>query len=68
MGSLSPIHWIIVAIVLLALFGPKSLAKVGRQAGRGVRAVSDVKKDLTEVPKQIVSELPSLPARREPPG
>jgi TatA/E family protein of Tat protein translocase len=58
MGSMSPIHWIIVAVVLLALFGPKSLAKVGRTAGRGVRAVSDVKNDLANVPKQIIADLP----------
>ncbi len=58
MGSMSPIHWIIVAVVLLALFGPKSLAKVGRTAGRGVRAVSDVKNDLSNVPKQIIADLP----------
>jgi TatA/E family protein of Tat protein translocase len=65
MGTVSPIHWIIVAIVLLALFGPKSLAKVGRQAGRGMRAVSDVKKDLTELPKQVVRDIPT---RIDPPS
>jgi TatA/E family protein of Tat protein translocase len=58
MGSVSPIHWIIVAIILLALFGPKTLSKVGKTAGRGVRAVSDVKKDLSNVPNQVLSDLP----------
>jgi TatA/E family protein of Tat protein translocase len=58
MGSVSPIHWILVAIVLLALFGPKTLSKVGKTAGRGVRAVSDVKRDLSNVPNQILSDLP----------
>jgi TatA/E family protein of Tat protein translocase len=66
MGTLSPIHWILVAVVLLALFGPKTLTRVGRTAGRGVRAVSDVKKDLTNVPRQILSDLPP-PRPRDPP-
>ena len=50
MGTMSPIHWLLVAIVLLALFGPKTLTKVGRTAGRGMRTVSDVKRDLSNVP------------------
>lgn len=64
MGTMSPVHWILVAIVLLALFGPKTLGKVGRSAGRGVRAVSDVKRDLANVPKAVLSELP--PSPRDP--
>lgn len=68
MGSVSPIHWIIVAIVLLAFFGPKNLAKVGKQAGRGVRAVSDVKKDLANVPNQILSDVTRPTLRRDPPS
>ena len=67
MGSISPIHWVIVAIVLLALFGPKTLAKAGRTAGRSVRAVSDAKKGLTDVPNQILRDLP-IPPRRDPPA
>lgn len=63
MGTMSPVHWILVAIVLLALFGPKTLTKVGRSAGRGVRAVSDVKRDLSNVPNQVLSD---LPPRRDP--
>jgi TatA/E family protein of Tat protein translocase len=65
MGTMSPIHWILVAIVLLALFGPKTLTKVGRTAGRGMRTVSDVKRDLSNVPKAVLSDLPP-PPRRDP--
>ncbi|HTQ07313.1 MAG TPA: twin-arginine translocase TatA/TatE family subunit [Polyangiaceae bacterium] len=65
MGTMSPIHWLLVAIVLLALFGPKTLTKVGRTAGRGMRTVSDVKRDLSNVPKQVLSEPPPR-APRDP--
>ena len=60
MGSMSAIHWIIVAVVILALFGPKTLAKVGKTAGRSVRAASDVKKDLTAIPQKALSDLTGI--------
>ena len=38
MGSLSPVHWIIVLVVVLLLFGPNRLAKVGKELGEGIRS------------------------------
>jgi sec-independent protein translocase protein TatA len=38
MGSLSPIHWIIVLVVVLLLFGPARLAGVGKGLGEGIRS------------------------------
>lgn len=38
MGSLSPIHWIIVLVVVLLLFGPSRLAGVGKGLGEGIRS------------------------------
>lgn len=38
MGSLSPIHWVIVIVVILLLFGPGRLAGVGKGLGEGIRA------------------------------
>lgn len=38
MGSLSPIHWIIVLVVVLLLFGPGRLAGVGKGLGEGIRS------------------------------
>lgn len=37
-------HWelIVLAVVLLALFGPKHLARVARGAGRSIREVREV--------------------------
>jgi sec-independent protein translocase protein TatA len=45
MGSLSPIHWLIVIIVVLLLFGPGRLAGVGKGLGEGIRSF---KKGLNE--------------------
>ncbi|MCC6213766.1 MAG: twin-arginine translocase TatA/TatE family subunit [Polyangiaceae bacterium] len=38
MGGLSPIHWIVVILVVLLLFGPGRLASVGKGLGEGIRA------------------------------
>lgn len=60
MGATSAIHWILVAVVILAIFGPKTLSKVGKTAGRSVRAVTDAKKNLTDLPKKALGELPRI--------
>jgi sec-independent protein translocase protein TatA len=38
MGSLSPIHWLIVIVVILLVFGPSRLAGVGKGLGEGIRS------------------------------
>jgi sec-independent protein translocase protein TatA len=52
MGSLSPIHWLIVIVVVLLLFGPSRLADVGKGLGEGIRSfkkgLSDDDKDKDE--------------------
>lgn len=45
MGSLSPIHWLIVIVIVLLLFGPGRLAGVGKGLGEGIRSF---KKGLNE--------------------
>jgi sec-independent protein translocase protein TatA len=45
MGSLSPVHWLIVIVVVLLLFGPGRLAGVGKGLGEGIRSF---KKGLNE--------------------
>ena len=47
MGSLSPVHWMLVAIVVLLLFGPARLAALGRDVGQGIRSF---KKGIVEEP------------------
>jgi len=48
------------------LFGPKSLAKVGRTAGRTVREAAKVKQSLTDVPNRVISDIAS--ETRRPPS
>ncbi|HMJ13024.1 MAG TPA: twin-arginine translocase TatA/TatE family subunit [Polyangiaceae bacterium] len=37
MGTLSPIHWIVLLLVALLLFGPTRLANIGKGLGEGIR-------------------------------
>ncbi|MEP7049819.1 MAG: twin-arginine translocase TatA/TatE family subunit [Pseudomonadota bacterium] len=45
MGSFSPVHWVIVLIIVLLVFGPGRLAGVGKGLGEGIRSF---KKGLNE--------------------
>ena len=38
MGSMSPLHWLIVLLVVLLVFGPKRLASLGKGLGEGIRS------------------------------
>jgi sec-independent protein translocase protein TatA len=38
MGSLSPVHWLLVIVVALLLFGPGRLAGVGKGLGEGIKS------------------------------
>jgi sec-independent protein translocase protein TatA len=71
MGSFSPIHWLIVALVILLVFGPKALNGIGRTVGRSVRTVQNVKKgvlgDVQSVKQGILTDVPKRPAPTPPP-
>jgi sec-independent protein translocase protein TatA len=67
MGTLSPIHWVLVAIVVLLLFGPKTLAKMGKSVGQGVRSVNKVKQTFTGDPlRALTAPAPRTPSKRPP--
>ncbi len=46
MGEFSIIHWSVVLIVILIIFGPQKLPEVGRALGESIR---EFKKSLKEV-------------------
>lgn len=37
MGEFSPLHWLLVIVIALLLFGPSKLASLGKGLGEGIR-------------------------------
>lgn len=56
MGEFSPIHWMIVAIVILVLFGGRKIPEVMRGLGQGIR----------EFKEGMKGEQPAPPAANPP--
>jgi sec-independent protein translocase protein TatA len=61
MGALSPIHWLIVIVIVLLVFGPGRLAGVGKGLGEGIKSFKkglndDVDDDKPAPPKAQLSE------------
>ncbi|GAA4483061.1 Sec-independent protein translocase subunit TatA [Rhodococcus olei] len=48
MGELSPMHWLIVLVVLVVLFGSKRLPDVARGLGRSLRILKSEMKQLNQ--------------------
>ncbi len=41
MGSFSPLHWLIVLVVVILIFGTKKLKNVGQDLGSAIRGFKD---------------------------
>ena len=52
MGFGSPLHWLIVLVIVLVIFGTKKLRNIGSDLGAGVKNFKDAMK-AEEAPKQI---------------
>jgi sec-independent protein translocase protein TatA len=62
MGGLSPIHWVIIAIAALLLFGGRGkLSSIMGDAAKGIKAFRDGMKDDHETTTPTVQAPPSLP-------
>lgn len=57
MGSFSIWHWLIVLVVVIAIFGTKKLRNVGSDLGAAVKGFKDGM-------KEGVSEAPAAPAQQ----
>ena len=68
MGSFSPVHWVIVLIIVLLVFGPGRLAGVGKGLGEGIRSFKKgLNEDADDHPPTAAKppeEKPQLPENR----
>jgi len=71
MGGLSPIHWVIIAIAALLLFGGRGkISSVMGDAAKGIKAFRDGMKDdhdtTTTPPVAAAPSLPPVQAEKDP--
>ena len=71
MGSMSPMHWVIVLIIVLLVFGPTRLASLGKGLGEGIRSfreglAGDGHGQNPTEPRAIQKEKPASPDQTTP--
>jgi sec-independent protein translocase protein TatA len=71
MGDLfQPTHLLVIAIILLVLFGAKRLPELGKGLGEGLKGFKDGLKSANDAPQttaQQSTQTPPPPANPEPP-
>ena len=58
MGSISWVHWLIVLVVVVLIFGTKKLRNLGSDLGSAVKGFKDGMKSEEEKSAQAKSEIP----------
>lgn len=48
--ELAPLHWVVVAVVALLLFGPKKLPELGKGIGEGIKNFKEGLKQGSDTP------------------
>ena len=61
--ELAPMHWVVVAVVALLLFGPKKLPELGKGIGEGIKNFKEGLKQGVDTPTAktetpVVSQTP----------
>jgi sec-independent protein translocase protein TatA len=47
----APMHWVVVAVVALLIFGPKKLPELGKGIGEGIKNFKEGLKQNNDTPK-----------------
>jgi sec-independent protein translocase protein TatA len=48
MGTMSPLHWLIVLIVIILLFGAKKIPELAKGLGQGIKEFKKASSEATE--------------------
>lgn len=52
MGEFSPLHWLVVLIVALLIFGPKRIPEIAKSLGEGIREFKKSMREASEAPAE----------------
>ena len=61
MGALSPLHLILILVIVLLVIGPGKLPEVGSALGKGIRDFRKAASDVQEPVKLDVAVAPTVP-------
>lgn len=62
MGSMSILHWVVVLVVVLVIFGTKKLRNIGEDLGGAVRGFKEgIKGNEPPVPPATAEQPPQIP-------
>ncbi|MBB5917050.1 sec-independent protein translocase protein TatA [Nocardia transvalensis] len=68
MGSLSPTHWLIIALLVLVLFGAKRLPDAARGVGRSLRIFKSEMSEMQSDSSQKTEQPAKAPTQELPPA
>jgi sec-independent protein translocase protein TatA len=63
MGSMSAVHWVILLVVVILIFGTKKLSNMGSDIGKAVKGFKDGIKDNEATPPPVTpsTSVPPVP-------
>lgn len=70
MPNVGPFEMVIIFVIVLIVFGPKSLPKIGQALGRGIREFKDAARGLTDMddePQRPAQPAPTQQVPQTPP-
>jgi len=65
-GAFSPLHWLVVLVIVLLIFGPKKLPEVGKGLGSAIRGFREGLKGTSE--ETQASDNDPKPDEKPPPS
>ncbi len=64
--NIGPTELIIILVIILIIFGPKNLPKIGQALGKGIKEFKDAAKGLSEESEEEPEEKKPQPQDRPP--
>jgi len=66
MGEFSPIHWLVVLVVALLIFGPKRIPEIAKSLGEGIREFKKSMREGMNEPVAAKAEPAQIETKGEP--
>jgi sec-independent protein translocase protein TatA len=57
-GALQPVHWLVVLLIFMVLFGGKKLPELGKGLGEAIRGFKSALREGTDAPAPADKQLP----------